>query len=157
MTKNINIILKKNQDRLGLVGEIKTVAKGYARNYLIPNNIVEVATKNKTKHMLMLEKAKDKKILEEKLKAVQIQQYLEKIQKIKLRKKVSDQDNKQIFGSVTEKEIIEKIVQTTGVSLDKRNIELPVIKTIGIYKINIKIANDINTNLILQILPETLV
>ena len=154
MTKHINILLKKNINGLGLIGEIKSVTKGYARNYLIPNNLGEIIAKNRIKHILMLEKIKVRKKQEERIQSIKTKEHLEDIKKIRIRKKVSQQNNTQIFGSITDKEIAEKIFHTAGIKIDKRKVELPVIKSIGNHKIRIKIKHDIYADLTLQVLPE---
>nr|QJH88363.1 ribosomal protein L19 [Pterocladia lucida] len=156
MSKSIHIILKNKHNQLGLKEEINIVKRGYARNYLIPNDIAEVATKGKIKHLSMLKEIKNNQLKEEKNKAIDTKKYLEQTNKIKLRKRVSDQNSKQIFGSVTEKEIIEKIFQTTGIHIEKKQIFMPDIKQIGIYKIQIKIITNIDANLDLHILPDNI-
>nr|YP_009244181.1 ribosomal protein L9 [Gelidium elegans]AMK96423.1 ribosomal protein L9 [Gelidium elegans] len=156
MNKGINIILKQNQKLLGEKGELKTVTKGFARNYLIPENIAEVATKGKIKHYMMLKSIANKKLEEKYLNAIKAQKNLEQIYKIKLRKKVSDQKNEHIFGSVTDKEIIDKIFHATGIEIEKKQLIIPSIKNIGSYKIQVNITNDIQANLILQILPDSI-
>lgn len=156
MVKGINIILKQNQKLLGEKGELKTVAKGFARNYLIPKNIAEVATKGKIKHYMMLKSIESKKLEEKHLNAIKVQKNLEKVYKIKLRKKVSDQKSENIFGSVTDKEIIEKIFHATGIEIEKKQLIIPNIKNIGSYTIQINITHDIKANLTLQILPDNI-
>ena len=54
MKKNITVIIKNNHSQLGEKGEQLKVTPGYAFNYLIPNDFVEVATKGKIKHLNML-------------------------------------------------------------------------------------------------------
>ena len=156
MGKNTTIIIKKNQNHVGKYGEIKNVNTGYARNYLIPMKVVEIATKGKIKHIKMLEEKHNRLIRQKLNNSIKTQTYLEKISKIKIRKKISEKDSKQIFGSITEKEISEKIFRLTGINIEKKQILIPVIKNIGNHKIQIKITSNINANLKLQVLPEIL-
>ena len=154
MHKNITIIIKKTQTNIGKYGEIKSVSKGYARNYLIPMKIAEIATKGKIKHIKMLQE-KHNQLMEQQLNnSIETQKYLEKMSKIKIRKKVSDKNSQQIFGSITEKEISEKIFKLTGINIERKQIFIPVIKNIGNYIIQVKITSNINANLKLQVLPD---
>nr|YP_009565134.1 ribosomal protein L9 [Gelidium galapagense]QBA96485.1 ribosomal protein L9 [Gelidium galapagense] len=156
MTKDINIILKKNYKPLGESGDLKIVAKGFARNYLIPKDIAEIATEGKIKHYMMLKSIENRKLEEKQLNAIKIQKNLEQVYKIKLRKKVSSQKNENIFGSVTDKEIIEQIFHATGIKIEKKQLIIPSIKNIGSYKIQVNITNSVQANLTLQILPENM-
>lgn len=152
MTKKTKIIIKQNTTKLGKKGEVLSVNRGYAFNYLIPNNLAILATPGKLRQIQMFEQIKNIKIKQEKTDAKNIQQNLEEISKISIKKKVGD--NQQIFGSVNEKEIIREIYNYTGYKIDKKQIYLPDIKTIGIYIIKINLLNTISVDLKLQVLPE---
>lgn len=152
MTKNTTIIIKNNHNKLGQQGSIVKVASGYAFNYLIPNDIAELATKGKLKHTKMLESIKGKKLAEAKIDASKIQKELEKISKISINKTVGE--NQQIFGRINEKDIMNKIFNYTGQKLEKKQVFVPDIKKLGIYEINIQIFNDIEIHIKLQVLPQ---
>nr|QCI07406.1 ribosomal protein L9 [Leiomenia cribrosa] len=152
MKRKTKVIIKQNINKLGKKGDIINVARGYAFNYLIPNHFAELATVGKLKHLKMFEKIKNIKLEAEKIEAKNMQKNLEKISKISIKKKVGD--NQQIFGSVNEKEIIKQINNYTGYELEKKQINIPNIKSIGIYTIKIDLFNNIFTNLKLQVLPE---
>lgn len=154
MKKEIKIIVKKNMPHIGDVGTITKARLGYVLNYLLPNNIVDIATPGKLKHAHMLQQIQLKKIEAIQSKAIEIKNNLEKIPKISIKKKTGDQQ--QIFGSVSEKDIINYIFQMTGEKLDKKQITIPVIKEIGIYSIEIKIIDNIQVILKLQILPDNI-
>lgn len=152
MKKKTTVIIKKNIDKLGKKNTIINVARGYAFNYLIPNHFVEIATPGRLKHASMFEEIKNKKIKELENQAKRIQTNLEQISKINIKKKVGEKQ--QIFGSVNEKEIIAQIFDYTGEKLDKKQINIPEIKKIGIYLMTIHLLNNISINVKLQILPE---
>lgn len=152
MKKNTTIIIKNTHNKLGQQGSIMKVTAGYAFNYLIPNNIAELATKGKLKHNKMLESIKNKKLAEAKIDASKIQKEFEKISKISINKTIGE--NQQIFGRINEKDIINKIFNYTGKKLEKKQIFIPDIKKLGIYEINIQIFNHINIHIKLQVLPQ---
>nr|YP_009589102.1 50S ribosomal protein L9 [Corallina ferreyrae]QBL75618.1 50S ribosomal protein L9 [Corallina ferreyrae] len=151
MKKTINIIIKKTHSRLGPINSQKKVALGYAFNYLIPQKLAEVSTKGKLKHLKMLNEIKLKKDNQNYINNLNIKECLEQIIKIKIRKKIGQ--NRQIFGSITEQDIINKINQITGQLITKRQITIPNIKEVGIYNIKITIEDSIYTNIELQVLP----
>nr|YP_010471039.1 ribosomal protein L9 [Synarthrophyton patena]UVF62868.1 ribosomal protein L9 [Synarthrophyton patena] len=151
MKKTIKVIINQQDSFLGPINTIKSVHLGYAFNYLIPNNLVEIATKGRIKHLNMLNNIKSQKANILYNKNLELKNNLKNIQKINIRKKLGT--NQQIFGRITENEIIEQIIKLTGEKLEKKQIQIPNIKEIGIYNINIKIEESINTQIKLQILP----
>ncbi|ASN78806.1 ribosomal protein L19 (chloroplast) [Porphyra umbilicalis] len=150
--KVIRIVLKENIQKLGKSNDVIKVATGYARNFLIPNKMASVATTGILNQQKLYAAIKEKKMNFAKENARKTQQLLEEIQKFSISKKTGDGEN--IFGSVTEREISQIIKNTTDIDVDKQNIFLPEIKTIGLYNIEIKLFNQMTANIQLQVLPE---
>nr|YP_009313789.1 Ribosomal protein L9 [Helminthocladia australis]SCW22043.1 Ribosomal protein L9 [Helminthocladia australis] len=151
--KNIKLVLNQYTQHLGNAGDIIYVSRGHARNYLIPQKLAEPLTKGRINY---IEKIKTKELIaQEKRKRLNLdlQNQLQTINKFSLKRKISDNDN--IFGSITEKDVIDIVKDTTGISLEKSQINLPLIRTIGIYDIPITLISNIDVNIKLQILPET--
>nr|QCI09090.1 ribosomal protein L9 [Inkyuleea mariana] len=154
MKKNINLIIKKTIPKLGKEGNIVKVSSGYAFNYLIPNNFAEIATKGKLQHINMFVNIKNHKIKQAQIEAEQIKNQFNKITKIKINKKIGE--NQYIFGSVNEKEIITQIFLNIGKKLEKKQIKIPDIKKIGLFSIEIHITDQLVSILKLQIIPENI-
>lgn len=154
MKKKIQLILNHTINNLGIRGHIIQVKPGYAFNYLIPNNIAKIATKKSIQHAQLFEAINEKKIQENKIKAKEIQNKLEILKKISIKKKIGE--NRNFFGSINEKEISIEILKYTGYKLDKKQIKIPEIKKIGIYTIEIQIIYNHIINTKLQILPENI-
>nr|YP_009296109.1 ribosomal protein L9 [Schizymenia dubyi]AOM65044.1 ribosomal protein L9 [Schizymenia dubyi] len=152
MKRKVQVIIKKKYKHLGETGEIVHVNPGYAFNYLIPNSIVQIATKGVMKHTQMLQTIKENKLQENINNAKKIKQKLIELSKISIKKKTGD--NEQIFGSISEKEIIEEIFLHIGEKLDKKQIQISEIKKVGIYTFQIKILENVIADLKLQILPK---
>ena len=151
MKKTVQVIIKQKDSFLGPINTTKSLALGYVLNYLIPNNLVEIASKGKIKHINMLkniQSTQDNITYDNNLK---VKTNLEKIRKINIRKKIGQ--NQQIFGRITENEVIEQIVKLTGLKLHKKQIQISNIKEIGIYNIWIRVQENINAIVQLQILP----
>nr|YP_009774005.1 50S ribosomal protein L9 [Caulacanthus okamurae]QIZ74622.1 50S ribosomal protein L9 [Caulacanthus okamurae] len=152
MKKKTLIILKKTNFNIGQKGELLKVSKGYAFNYLIPQNIADLATSGRLKHFQTLKKVREEKLQVSKIKANTILLNLQSIKKISIYKKSSDKQ--QIFGRVQEKEIINEILSYTGYQFDKKQINIPDIKSNGSYVVNINVLNTTKTNINLNIIPE---
>nr|YP_010155957.1 ribosomal protein L9 [Cumathamnion serrulatum]QQY85352.1 ribosomal protein L9 [Cumathamnion serrulatum] len=149
--KKIEIILKKDYPNIGNKNTIIKVTRGYAFNYLIPNEIAELATKNKMKHLNMFQIIQNKKLQDNEIKAENLGNNLKQIKNISLFKKIGDENY--IFGNINEKDIIEKIFRSTGIELNKKQIKVPNIKTIGKFQIEINLLNDKYYQLKLNIIP----
>ncbi len=152
VTKNIQLILNKTTPHLGQVGNIISVKPGYARNYLLPNKIAEQITKGKMQYIKKLAE-KQLQIIDNNMhKMRQMKKHIESISKFSLKRKISEHNN--IFGSVTEKDIIQMLREMTGITLEKSQIEIPEIKTTGVYDIRIILLENLIVEIRLHILPE---
>lgn len=151
MKKYIEIIENHNNKITQNKNITKKVAKGYAFNYLIPNRLAELATKGKIRHLQMLQKlSSDKKSLSDKL-AEKIQIEVSHIRLLHIRKKCGNEYN--IFGSVSEQDIKEKISDLIGEQIEKQQITIEPIKKLGAYNCNILIGEDRRVNLTAKVLP----
>ncbi len=136
----MKIILRKDFEQLGKVGDVVEVKNGFARNYLIPRQLAFTATKGNLRALeeekVQLVK-KDAKILTA---AQQQSAELEKIS-ITITVKVGEEDK--MFGTVTSQMIAESISEK-GFQIDKRKIEISEpIKALGIYNINVKLHPEV--------------
>lgn len=154
MKKKINIILKDNHPQLGKKGQIIKTSLGFAFNYLIPRKLAQKVTKGTIKHNNMFIKIQNEQTEKNQQIAESIKNKLNQINHINLYKKTGDY--KQIFGSISEKEIIYQLYNITGIQLSKKNITLPNINTVGSFTINIDIMNQSQINILLNILPKNI-
>lgn len=154
MKKTICILLKKNHLKLGSKGSIKNVARGYALNYLLPQNLAEIPTKKKIRHMQMFEEIKNKKTEANKKISYQVQKRLNNITTINLTRKKGEKNL--IFGSISEKDIIYCIHKQTGIKLDKKQINISSIKQLGSFEIKINILDNMYSKIQLNILPNNI-
>jgi len=151
--KNIQLILNKTTANLGHEGEIINVSKGYARNYLLPYKVAEPLTKSRLQYAQKIEAQKVRLREENILQMTKLKNDLESINKFSLKRKISENNN--IFGSVNEKDIIDLINSNTGISLQKEQVQLPEVKEIGVYNIELKLLDNLVALVELHILPET--
>lgn len=132
----MKVILRRNFDQLGKVGDVANVKDGYARNYLIPRQIAYQATKG---NILALEEEK-KQILKKEAKELDIAQKLaNEIEKVSITIPVKVGEEDKIFGTVTSQMIADSMKEK-GYDIDKRKIEITEpIKSLGIYSVSIKL------------------
>jgi len=147
----MKVILKETIDSLGIIGSEVNVTKGYARNYLLPQDKAVLATPENRK-MLEQEKAKfDLQIAKEKKIAEEMAERLEGVE-CKIAAKVSEEDR--LYGSITVRDIL-KALQGQGVEIEKRMILLTEpIKTIGTHKVPIRVYKEVEPEITVEIVPE---
>ncbi|MFW6022854.1 MAG: 50S ribosomal protein L9 [Bacillota bacterium] len=144
----MKVILKEDVKKLGKKGDLTNVSDGYARNYLFPKGLAEEATQSNISKLKHKEKVKKKKRAERKEDAKKIAEELEK-EKFVIAVKAGE--NGRLFGSVTTKDIAEK-VEEAGYEIDKRKIDLNEhIKSLGVHNIKVKIYEDVEATLKIQV------
>lgn len=149
--KSLRIVLHKNLNKLGKAGELTSVAPGYFRNYLAPNHLASRATKQKLKQIEQLKIAREQQLNEEINLAQKTKQTLESFGKLSIKKKTGEK--RYMFGQVTEKEVSELIKQNIGLDIDRKQIFLPEIRSIGTYQLRIRLYSDTYGNLKINVLP----
>jgi len=136
----MRVILRQDFDALGDAGKIVNVKDGYARNFLIPRGIAEVASDRTLrmfehdKHRLEARKNREKKISEA-LKA--------KLDGVSVTATVAVGEEDRVFGSVTSQDIADMLV-AKGFEIDKRKIQLDEpIKALGFYEVPVKLHPEV--------------
>ncbi len=132
----MKVILRKNFEKLGNVGDVVEVKAGYARNYLLPKQIAYAATEGNIRALEEEKKQIEKneaKLFES---AKKISEELEKIS-VTIPVKVGEDDK--VFGSVTS-QMIADALKEKNFDVDKRKIEIEdPIKALGIYNVKVKL------------------
>ena len=148
----MKVILLENLRKIGSIGDVIDVKRGYARNFLISKKKALFASKENIKEVSNLKNELNKKDLEKKKNAKTIQ---DKIQnKIYTVKKLST-ENKELYGSVKPTEISKIISLNEKLEIAPSQIQ-PVkeIKSLGSFKVNINLHSEIVTSLTIQVVPE---
>ena len=137
----MKVILKEYQDNLGDVGDVVEVKAGYANNYLIPQGIALLATNGNINQMKLVKKAAQKveaKNIEEANKVG------EGLEGLKLEFIVKTGEEGKLYGSITNKDLSEKIMELKNLEIDRKKIDLPEhIKELGEYDVAIKLYKEI--------------
>lgn len=139
----MQIILKKDMKSLGKTGDIVSVTKGYARNFLIPQGIAVEATKSNLKLLDWENKQVNVRRNKELREAKEIAQSVKKLS-LTIRCEVGE--NEKLYGSVTTNDILEALANE-GIVLEKKQIVLEEpIKTLGIYTVPLKLDPEVEAN-----------
>ena len=112
----MKVILQENVEGLGYLGDVLTVAKGYARNYLLPRKKAVVAEERQVKLLQHIKRQTDQKVKKE-LEA--LGEDGKKLSKISLTFEVQTGKDNKMFGSVTSKDVAEKLA-AQGVEVDRK-------------------------------------
>ena len=147
----MKVILKETIESLGIIGSEVTVADGYARNYLLPQKKAVIATPQNLK-LLEQERAKfDVQIAKERKLAEEMAERLEGVM-CTISAKVSEEDR--LYGSVTIRDIIDALAKQ-DIKVEKRMVLLKeTIKTIGTYKVPLRVYKDVEPEITVEIVPE---
>ncbi len=147
----MEIILQEDVEELGLVGDIVNVARGYARNYLIPKRIALEASPQNIKALELRRKKIDAKRLRDKSEAERQKQDLEGIL-ITFSKKAGEEGK--LYGSVTTMDIA-SYLEEKGFLIDRRKIALEKpIKALGEFDVLIKVYPEVTASLKVAVLPK---
>jgi len=140
----MKVLLNADIEKLGKVGDQVDVKPGFARNYLFPNNFALEVSKHNLEIMVYKKKKADKRREIEKLSAEEQKTKIENL-KIEIEKKAGENDV--LFGSVTTIEI-EKKLNELGIEIERKRIRLDEpIKKLGIFKIKVKLFEDVEAEL----------
>lgn len=125
----------------GKKGEIKNVSEGYARNYLLKNNLAVEATKGNVK----AQEAKDKKQEEiEQEELNEAKRLKETLGNLTVELQAKSGDKGSLFGSITSKHIAEELNKAHGIKIDKRKIEMDSpIRTLGYTNVPVKLHSEV--------------
>ena len=148
----MKVILLENVRKIGSIGEIIDVKRGFARNYLISKKKALFASKENIKEVEKIKQDLNKKDQDKKKEAKSIQ---EKIQnKIFEIKKLST-ENKELYGSVKPTEISKLIAEIEKVEINPSNIQpAKEIKSLGEYKVEINLHSEVQTQITIKVIPQ---
>ncbi|HUI91303.1 MAG TPA: 50S ribosomal protein L9 [Chitinivibrionales bacterium] len=147
----MEVVLKKDHDKLGKAMDVVNVKDGYARNFLIPQGIAVVATEGNRKAV-----AESKRIAEkrEEKKQKEAREQAKQIEKIPCTIKAKVGEDDRLFGSVTTQEIADFLAKE-GFAVDKKDLELEEpIKQLGVYSVKITLYKDVIANLKVWVVKE---
>src|SRR5438132_11400549 len=147
----MEVILRKDIDKVGLRREIVNVARGYARNFLFPRGLADEATPARVAE---LQKVDDRRARHEAKTFEDAQSVAERLEKVELRFDVKAGPTGSLFGSVTPTDIADELWEKHKVRVDRRKIGGDTIKRIGRYQVPIELFQDVSVDVRTLVVPE---
>ena len=147
----MQVILLKDVEKLGLRGDVVDVARGYARNYLLPRKLAENATPARVAE---IERVDAERAKHEARSAEQAQEIAEVLGKTVLRFEVKAGPTGSLFGSVTPSDVADEIWRVRKIRVDRRKIDLDVIKRIGRFSIPVHVFEGVTAEVKTLVVPE---
>ena len=147
----MQVILRKDVEKVGLRGDVVNVARGYARNFLLPRGLADEATPARVAEA---QKRETQRARHEAQTFDQAREMAEALTDTVLRFDVKAGPTGSLFGSVTPTDIVDEIWSTKKIRVDRRKIGIDNIKRIGRHTVPIELFNDVHVEVKTLVVPE---
>jgi len=148
----LKVILQKDIRALGKNGDVKEVADGYARNYLIPRGLAVEAT---TGNIKVIADQKEHAIKKEQKEAEEARQLAERLKGTTVNFVTKAGEGGRLFGSITAKDVAEHLQKTLKLDIDKRKLEIEdTIKTLGSHPVKIHLYKGVVVEITVNVVTE---
>jgi large subunit ribosomal protein L9 len=147
----MDVVLKQDVDALGLRGEVVNVARGYARNFLLPRGLAEVASPAIVRE---LSKRDTLRARHEAKTVDEARAIASRLEALELRFDVTAGPTGSLFGSVTATNLTDRLWEQEKVRVDRRKVQMDTIKRIGRYTVPVELFADVTAELKLVVAPE---
>src|SRR5438874_4538181 len=147
----MEVILRRDVDKVGLRGQVVNVARGYARNFLLPRGLADEATPERVAERHKVEARRSQ---HEAQTFEDAQSVAERLGQVELRFDVKAGPTGSLFGSVTPTDIADELWTKHKVRVDRRKIGTESIKRIGRYQVPIELFQDVTVELRTLVVPE---
>jgi large subunit ribosomal protein L9 len=136
----MRVMLLKDVYKLGRAGDVKKVADGYGRNYLMPQGLAVLATPGALTQAerIRTSAAEERTRLNQELSSV-----AERISNLSLHFPAKAGETGKLYGSITSAMIAEAIEKQTGAEIDRRQVDTQPIKTLGAHSVHVRLTVDL--------------
>lgn len=146
----MDVILTQDVEKLGLRGELVSVARGYARNYLLPRGLAETATPGLVRE---LEKRDAQRARQEAKTVDEARAIASRLEALELRFDVNAGPTGTLFGSVTATNVADRLWEDEKIRVDRRKIGMDAIKRAGRFTVPVEVFGDVTAELKLAVAP----
>ena len=147
----MDVILLQDVEKVGLRGEVVSVARGYARNFLLPRRLAEAATAGRVAEVRRIESDRAR---QEARTAEQAREIADVLGKTVLRFEVKSGPTGSLFGSVTPTDIADEIWRARKIRVDRRKVGVDAIKRIGRHSVPVHVFEDVTVEVKTLVVPE---
>lgn len=147
----MEVILRQDVDKLGLRGEVVNVARGYARNFLLPRGLAEPATPALVRELAKrdAQRARHEAKTTDEAKAI-----AQRLEAVELRFDVNAGPTGSLFGSVTATNVADRLWEAEKIRVDRRKLKMETIKRVGRYTVPVEVFPEVTAELRLAVAPE---
>ncbi|MFO0874787.1 MAG: 50S ribosomal protein L9 [Phycisphaerales bacterium] len=151
MARNIELLLLKNVESLGIVGDMVKVKPGYARNFLLPHALAEFPTPEKIES---LKEARSKALAEVASARAQREELIGRMNEVSVAVVRSCNDQGVLYGAISQRDIADAL-QQAGYGVDTRAVRLSQpIRRVGSYHVPIQLDKDLRSEITLVVQPD---
>lgn len=136
----MKVLLLKDVYKLGHAGDVKKVADGYGRNFLLPQGLAVLATPGALK---TVEKIREKATVERALLNKEMSGIAERLENVELQFFSKAGETGKLYGSITSQMIVDELNKRLGTSLDRHQIEIDPIRTLGEHLATVRLTVDL--------------
>jgi large subunit ribosomal protein L9 len=147
----MEVILRQDVEKLGLRGDVVNVARGYARNFLLPRGLAEEATPAKVTE---LQKRESQRARSEAQSFDQAREMADVLEQTVLRFDVKAGPTGSLFGSVTPTDVVDEIWNVRKIRVDRRKIRMENVKRIGRFTAPVELFTDVEVEVKMLVVPE---
>lgn len=148
----VKVILRQDVPNLGQAGDVKQVAPGYFRNFLLPRGLAVEASKGELR---ALEAAGSVRAGQSAKSTERANALANQLGAINLRIPVRVGEQGRLYGSVTNKDIADALAEQAGMTIDRHKIELPEpLRSIGNHSVPVKLDRSVDATLNVELVPE---
>ena len=136
----MKVLLMKDVYKLGRAGDIKRVADGYGRNFLLPQGLAVLATPGAVKQASYIrEKAKEQRAVINKEMGV----VAEQLEKLTLSFAARAGETGKLYGSITSQDVVDEIEKKSGIELKRQIVDMQPLRTLGEHTIHVRLTMDL--------------
>ncbi len=148
----MKVILLKDVENVGKMGDIKEVKDGFARNYLLPKGFALEATRSNLRTFKVLQEQQKNKREKEKNRALKLK---EKIEKFKLKIKAKSGEEGKLFGAISSIDILNGLKEQ-GIEVKKGMIHMEdAIRSLGVHEVEMRLHPEVKAILKVEVVPES--
>lgn len=147
----MKVLLIKDVYNLGRAGEVKKVADGFARNFLMPQKMAVIASTGAMKQIQKIEAAaaRQRELLNEEMSGL-----AQQISGLELTFKAKVGETGKLYGSITQQTIIDEVNKQLNIDLDRHQIETQPLREAGDHKVRIRLTFDLVPELLVTVVNE---
>jgi large subunit ribosomal protein L9 len=136
----MKVLLLKDVYKLGRAGDVKRVADGYGRNFLVPQGLAVLATAGALKQA---ESIRTKAAVTRQEANQELSGVSEKLDKLTLAFPAKAGETGKLYGSITPQMVADAIKDKVGVELNRRQLDSEPIRTLGTHKVHVRLTMDL--------------